>query len=434
MNEGRGLLRRPWQSFRSFLSRACWLILTPVHFFDESRMWFFHRNSPLNLARQAKAALRKDHGNADVDHNSPWTPAMGFYVACGGLVGRREYGIPKVLTVDFVLHLAENEPHLLPQLHHDQIIDKSKASGLAKTITCVQALWFCASCIARLSDDKAISLLELNTFGHCICTFLLYLFWWHKPYDVTSQTPVDHDICRYEALLSRCADCHGYNDYVKRRSRRSPDSRFGVYWRDRRKPEQSYEARVCAVILGFEEGFPRGRTHRVAADCAIPGTSFILRPDSQKLGPQTSALSTSDHNDVYCLSDEKLAVWRELCSIRARCPKLEASHHSRSGLEIRARHFLIPRSSNLAIEYTNSTSMVVAGFSFMLYGCIHLLAWLYEFSTVAEQRLWQVAVVITISFAPAVASVVAFEVMVENLVSDRRALVCRFPSWWWCRC
>jgi hypothetical protein len=55
---------------------------------------------------------------------------MGFYAVCGGLVGRRDHGTPKALRVLMIMHIAKAEPHLLPVLHHDQIVDKSKASSL----------------------------------------------------------------------------------------------------------------------------------------------------------------------------------------------------------------------------------------------------------------------------------------------------------------
>jgi hypothetical protein len=29
-----------------------------------------------------------------------------------------------------------------------------------------------------------ISLLELNTFGHALCTLLIYCMWWNKPLDI----------------------------------------------------------------------------------------------------------------------------------------------------------------------------------------------------------------------------------------------------------
>jgi hypothetical protein len=100
VNEGRGIPNRPWRSLRSFVSQAFWLILTPIHFLDEKRMSKFHSESSYRLGHAIEASLRRDNGNAEVDHGSPWTTAIGFYVACGGLVGCREFGIPKVLTVD----------------------------------------------------------------------------------------------------------------------------------------------------------------------------------------------------------------------------------------------------------------------------------------------------------------------------------------------
>ncbi|KAI9669936.1 MAG: hypothetical protein M1831_006972 [Alyxoria varia] len=54
----------------------------------------------------------------------------------------------------------------LPELCEDDIWAKSKADGTAKTLTCIQALWFIAQCITRLTMHTPISLLELNTFGH----------------------------------------------------------------------------------------------------------------------------------------------------------------------------------------------------------------------------------------------------------------------------
>lgn len=37
----------------------------------------------------------------------------------------------------------------------------------------------------------AVSLLELNTFAHCVSAFFIYLFWWHKPYDVATYVYID---------------------------------------------------------------------------------------------------------------------------------------------------------------------------------------------------------------------------------------------------
>ncbi|OCL06927.1 hypothetical protein AOQ84DRAFT_320689 [Glonium stellatum] len=66
----------------------------------------------------------------------------------------------------------------------EQIEDKAKANGLAKTIVCVQATWFCFQCLTRVIQGLSISILELNVFAHSLCALLIYVLWWHKPLDV----------------------------------------------------------------------------------------------------------------------------------------------------------------------------------------------------------------------------------------------------------
>ncbi|KAK4207073.1 hypothetical protein QBC37DRAFT_102572 [Rhypophila decipiens] len=89
-----------------------------------------------------------------------------------------------VLTKASLLLLAENEPELILDISEADIRDKSKANGLAKALLCFQASWFCVQCIAPMAQGMALTLLELNTFAHAICTVLIYIFWWHKPLDV----------------------------------------------------------------------------------------------------------------------------------------------------------------------------------------------------------------------------------------------------------
>jgi len=79
---------------------------------------------------------------------------------------------------------------LLPGISETQIRDKSKASGLAKTLVCIQAAWFCMQCIVRLTQGLTISLLELNTFAHALCAFIVYILWWNKPLDIEESTPI----------------------------------------------------------------------------------------------------------------------------------------------------------------------------------------------------------------------------------------------------
>lgn len=88
------------------------------------------------------------------------------------------------LTPRALLLIAEHELSLLPDLSVNEIMDKSKANRFAKTIVCVQAIWFMAETISRIAQGLSISLLELNTFAHTLCALIIFFFWWNKPLDI----------------------------------------------------------------------------------------------------------------------------------------------------------------------------------------------------------------------------------------------------------
>ncbi len=93
-----------------------------------------------------------------------WSIVHGFYAVMGGFAldssDAPEAFLPDdrtraALTAEGLRFLLLHEPDLLPSVSADQIRDKSKADGLKKFLVCVQAGWFCASCITR----KPISVL-----------------------------------------------------------------------------------------------------------------------------------------------------------------------------------------------------------------------------------------------------------------------------------
>ena len=54
------------------------------------------------------------------------------------------------LDPNFIKHLSESgHNEILPDLSEEEIQSKSKASGLAKSLVCIQALWFIAQCMTR---------------------------------------------------------------------------------------------------------------------------------------------------------------------------------------------------------------------------------------------------------------------------------------------
>lgn len=127
----------------------------------------------------------------------PWTMTHSFYAIMGGFAFDTSDAEPNFLpnhrsrlciSAYGLSYIAKKAPELIPDVAEKQIRDKSKADSLAKFIVCLQALWFCVQCITRVSQRKAISLLELNTFAHAFCALLIYALWWNKPQDIEEPT------------------------------------------------------------------------------------------------------------------------------------------------------------------------------------------------------------------------------------------------------
>lgn len=149
----------------------------------------------------------------------------GFYALMGGYAFSIESADGDILPSPYtraaltpagIMFCLNHEPNILPYISPEQIKDKSKADGLKKTLVCAQATWFCVQCIARLAKSLPLSLLELNTVAHALCTLVIYLSWWHKPLDVEEPTlitdPKFAPILAYMWMTSRIAAAE-YVDY-----------------------------------------------------------------------------------------------------------------------------------------------------------------------------------------------------------------------------
>jgi hypothetical protein len=100
------------------------------------------------------------------------------------------------LTANGVSLLLKHDPQLLPDVSEEEVKDKSKESSITKLVAFVQAAWFCLSCLARISHRLPISLLELNTFAHALCTLIVYVLWWKKPLNMEHPLLIDGDRMR----------------------------------------------------------------------------------------------------------------------------------------------------------------------------------------------------------------------------------------------
>ncbi|KAL9623894.1 MAG: hypothetical protein Q9160_001886 [Pyrenula sp. 1 TL-2023] len=130
-----------------------------------------------------------------------WSMVHSFYVVMGGFVvditelpdNEKFFPLSRkrlTLTPETLLFLAEHEPSLLDIPSEADLRDKSKANGITEMIVCLQATWFLAQFISRLSQGLAASLLELNTAAHALCALLIYCLWWSKPLDIDEPTMI----------------------------------------------------------------------------------------------------------------------------------------------------------------------------------------------------------------------------------------------------
>ncbi|KAI9796676.1 MAG: hypothetical protein M1833_006016 [Piccolia ochrophora] len=132
----------------------------------------------------------------------PWTKTHSFFASTGGFAfdignetfagDKEKYIFPSdcpqriTLTARGVALLAKCGH--LPDISKEDILDKSKANGLAKALVILQASWMLLQILGRLIAKLPVTLLEVNTVAHVLCALLMYLMWWNKP--LLPQEPI----------------------------------------------------------------------------------------------------------------------------------------------------------------------------------------------------------------------------------------------------
>jgi len=183
-------------------SSACW-------------WWFTRRDDP--VVEEEDIPSKPDMITSRRTHE--WTIVHSYFAVMGGFAvevakeclnffptmadGKTRH-TRLALSPDALLYLEEQLPGFVPDLPKLRIKDKSNGSMLAKSIVCFQAIWFCIQCLSRISQGLAISLLELNTFGHAVCTVLIYSLWWSKPLDIEEPEVITvRDDEKASAIIAR---------------------------------------------------------------------------------------------------------------------------------------------------------------------------------------------------------------------------------------
>lgn len=352
-------------------NRVGMLCISPISLADHLRM-VICRRPDLRTFQSEQQRSMNDNILSQLDADQlPWTMDTAYYALSGGAVLVSDYGMGETLSSHAIAFLAYDSPTSLLPLQKAVLQDPSKASGLAKIITCTQALWFCSQCIARLTQDMAISLLELNTFAHCVSALCIYSFWWHKPYDVQTHVYINSLWLYQHHLLLKAAS-----------------STFGVTYRSRlpvivKERISSGSLVTLKPLTPFYEGWYDDEELQTET---IPGTGFTI-----------SFPTTRRFHGV----DTSLAHWKQVWKIRV---SRNHSYLPENPLDDRFGICLdrVRNMESSLYDYSVFTEQgffvpVVMTFTFWVYGGIHLLAWQYYFPTEAENLMWRSASIATAS-------------------------------------
>jgi hypothetical protein len=401
------------RSYRHCLNTIAFACFAPIRAVDRLRISSFgHFLVRLGLVRDRSQAQCEDErtfaagGDARQearaqatmeDANLEWTMSMAFFALSGGCVYRDRTGAYRILNHYHIKDLARNAPLSLLPVQRLVLQDPGKANAVAKLIACIQAFWFCSQCIARLGANQAVSLLELNTFAHCISALLIYICWWEKPYNAEVHAVITSSWLDMHFLVRQLSAC---------------SETVVIYGTDQDSlPELSLTKGLIVDINGNTLSRMTiyitkiGIIHREYRKLlpSAPSTNSRLRV----MIPDTGLYLTVDvpHASIdakICLRERDLDAWRVFwhawidleCPLPKRFPEpLQFSF----GCETRNSDLDFRLILLASWREIGSITALIITLTSIVYGGLHSLAWKYSFSTNSERALWQIGSVSTSS-------------------------------------
>ncbi|KAF7975387.1 hypothetical protein HWV62_9597 [Athelia sp. TMB] len=114
----------------------------------------------------------------------PWTMPHAFFVLADGFYFFDENDEPDgSVSANDAVRMVRDGMLVPPPL--SELKDRSKGDGLSKALAILQTLWFVIQCTARRLEHLPMTQLEIMTLAYSTMTVAIYIFWWHKPLNVT---------------------------------------------------------------------------------------------------------------------------------------------------------------------------------------------------------------------------------------------------------
>lgn len=309
---------------------------------------------------------------------------------------------------------------LLPDLDEREIKDKSKTDGLAKALVLLQVTWMLLQTFGRMASLIPTSLLEVNTIGHIMCAFVVYLLWWSKPREIHEPTVLKGDwvdaMCAYMYMSSRISGPR-IRGRFKPTSWVTPELKRCVYLDYNEAPSSSPSRRLSQNFLvdavhNHPETDPKDEpTTRVKSTHSQLSGAFELQPfrhlDSQKtvsrklrMGwtSEPSSDSATLRQTRHSLAASAVEMFPE---VRARFNQLEPDPTDPKSTKTPSHKPLIEQlvvrsarnwPSDFLLPGLGGELMgMTLWFATMAYGGVHIAAWNEYFPTHAEQQLWRLS-------------------------------------------
>lgn len=340
-----------------------------------------------------------------------------FWAIMGGIATQPDISRPFIpssahasLTANGVSFLLKHEPSLLPDISVEDVKDKSKANSLTKSLACIQATWFCLSCITRFAQHLPVSMLELNAFAHALCTLAVYVLWWRKPLDVSQPFLISDE--ELSPLLAYMWMASKTSCIPKPKSKDSSTSiKVG------RDPE--FEAITLAEgadlgalgtwtsqsqinpLVTSSSGTLIGNvlSGLVTTTASLHGTNFCVNKESTRWKVVTSTTSGDEmnvhtdtstiyHPAVFNLSSSDARRW-QLAHLAMRKYNLPKPTKNLGLVTIKAVKDTIDMEEEPAA--VTVWSMIAFVSASAAYGSFHALAWNAHFPSHRERMLWHVS-------------------------------------------
>ena len=234
------------------------------------------------------AAARRSVEDMRALNGKEWTMSHAFYAESGGFVLETMDGLRFPVTARQIHYLVEHRFISVPSISSQEILDKSKADRFAKTLALAQSGWFAIQISARGIQHLAVTLLELSTICLMTCTGAALFFWFHKPLDVRTPTPIaccwtSAEIC--EAGKESGTEAWKYTplDFCEAIEYTSPQFPFQELWTEQERPlpripndrdSLLHSWKIIAVISVPTAAF--GTMQLIAWDFGFPSTAEKL--------------------------------------------------------------------------------------------------------------------------------------------------------------